>query len=74
VLRRSGDGHGDSYTTYVDASGTQNFVHTDGHGHVDAIASDHNHDGLAEVRFSNSEGNHHARDDDCRNVRQQRQL
>ncbi len=47
----NGDGHGDSYTTYVDASGTQEFVHTDGHGHVDAIASDQNHDGLIDRMY-----------------------
>jgi hypothetical protein len=46
-----GDGHGDSYRTFVDASGTQNFVHTDGHGHVDAIAMDRNHDGKIDAMY-----------------------
>jgi hypothetical protein len=40
-----GDGHGDHYRTFSEG-GSQYFAHTDGHGHVDAIAIDNNHDGL----------------------------
>jgi hypothetical protein len=40
-----GDGHGDHYRTEAFPSGAQEFVHTDHHGHVDAIAYDYNHDG-----------------------------
>ncbi|GEM_PF-3757368 len=41
----NGDGHGDKYTTTAFPDGSQWFVHTDGHGHVDAEAVDYNHDG-----------------------------
>src|SRR6266498_4043803 len=46
-----GDGHGDSYTSFNDGYGTENFLHTDGHGHVDAIAQDGNHDGLIDREY-----------------------
>src|SRR5436190_596932 len=42
----NGDGHNDSYYSYADGYGNENFLHTDGHGHVDAIAQDSNHNGL----------------------------
>jgi hypothetical protein len=53
----NGDGHYDSYRTFVDASGTQNFVHTDGHGHVDAVAFDRNHDGLMDSMYVDQDHN-----------------
>ena len=40
-----GDGHGDQYETAADDHGHFAFVHHDGHGRVDAIAYDNNHDG-----------------------------
>jgi hypothetical protein len=54
-----GDGHGDPYRTFVDASGTQNFVHTDGYGHVDAVAMDADHDGLIDKMYIDGDHDGH---------------
>ncbi len=41
----NGDGHFDSYDSYNDGQGHENFVHHDAQGRVDAVARDNNHDG-----------------------------
>lgn len=41
-----GDGHGDNYYTATDNEGGRQYLHTDGYGHVDAVADDHDHNGL----------------------------
>jgi len=41
----NGDGRGDSYDSYNDGQGHENFVHHDRYGRVDAVAQDGNHDG-----------------------------
>jgi hypothetical protein len=50
-----GDGHGDHYRTVAYPGGTQAFVHTDHHGHVDAIAYDYNHDGRIDAMLVDSD-------------------
>ena len=46
-----GDGHADNYDTAADSDGHYMFLHHDVHGHVDAIASDQNHDGLIDRMY-----------------------
>jgi hypothetical protein len=45
-----GDGHGDSYYTTTDGR-AQMYVHTDGHGHIDAKAIDRNDDGRIDEMY-----------------------
>ena len=47
----NGDGHYDSYESYNDGYGNTNFIHTDGHGHVDAIAQDDDHNRLIDREY-----------------------
>jgi hypothetical protein len=51
-----GDGHGDHYSTYGTADGSQVFNHTDHSGHVDAMAIDYDNDGLIDKMVVDSDG------------------
>jgi hypothetical protein len=55
----NGDGYGDHYNTFIDNSGGQNYVHTDGYGHVDAVAFDGNHDGLIDRMYVDQDHDGH---------------
>jgi hypothetical protein len=46
----NGDGRGDHYYTTTDGR-AQAYVHTDGHGHIDAKAVDRNDDGLIDEMY-----------------------